>query len=310
VTFTDLVRGEQAFACDDIGDFIIRRADGTPAFFFCNAIDDALMGVTHVLRGEDHLTNTPRQLLLLRTLSLPVPVYGHISMITGDDNTPLSKRHGSHNLQQLREAGWLPAGLLNYLARLGHSYAPDMADSFMSFVQLAKYFDTGRLGRAPARFDPQQMRRWQHAAVGAADPATIWRWLGEAVHKQVPENRQEDFMSAIHPNILFPEDGLDWATRLFSDDCPYSEAALAEIHTAGNAFFDLACQALQTTQNDWKRLTAELKQLSGHKGKALFMPLRAALTGETHGPEMTRILTLIGTERALIRLQDAKMMSD
>ncbi len=125
VVFDDLVRGTQTFRSDDIGDFVIRRTDGTPAFFFCNAIDDALMGVTHVWRGEDHISNTPRQLLLLRALGLREPRYGHLALIVGEDGAPLSKRHGATSLGELREQGYLAAALNNYLARLGHSYTDD-----------------------------------------------------------------------------------------------------------------------------------------------------------------------------------------
>ena len=122
ITFTDMVRGEQRFNSNDLGDFVIKRADGTAPFMYGNAIDDALMGVTHVLRGEDHLTNTPRQIAILKALNLPVPQYGHIALIVGPDGAPLSKRHGSRSLRALHEEGFLPMAIVNYLARLGHYY--------------------------------------------------------------------------------------------------------------------------------------------------------------------------------------------
>jgi len=129
VNFYDLVKGVQVFSSDDIGDFVIQRSDSSAAFFFCNAIDDALMGVTHVLRGEDHLTNTPRQIMLLQALSLVVPAYGHMSLIFGEHGIPLSKRSGSFSIKALRELGYFPEALQNYLARLGHTYInPDFMD--------------------------------------------------------------------------------------------------------------------------------------------------------------------------------------
>ncbi|HET7369399.1 MAG TPA: glutamate--tRNA ligase, partial [Gammaproteobacteria bacterium] len=140
--FDDVVRGPQTFVSDAIGDFVIRRADGTPAFFFCNALDDALMGVTHVLRGEDHLANTPRQMLLLEALDLTAPRYGHLGLLVGDDGAPLSKRHGSASLHDLRERGVLPGAVLNYLARLGHHYADDPGHA--DFAALAAAFDLHR----------------------------------------------------------------------------------------------------------------------------------------------------------------------
>src|SRR5262249_54002568 len=129
LTFHDFVKGRQRYNTDDIGDFVIRRADGTPPFLFCNAIDDALMGITHVIRGEDHVANTPRQLLILQGLNLPEPEYGHISLIVGPDGSPLSKRHGSRSIKELREEGYLSQAIVNYLARLGHFYSETM---FMS----------------------------------------------------------------------------------------------------------------------------------------------------------------------------------
>jgi nondiscriminating glutamyl-tRNA synthetase len=301
VVFNDLVRGEQQFACDDIGDFIIRRADATPAFFFCNAVDDALMGVTHVLRGEDHLTNTPRQILLLHSLGMNAPLYGHISMIVGTDNTPLSKRHGSQSLKDLRENGWLPAGLCNYLARLGHSYSDD---SFMELAQLAQNFSLSRLGRAPAHFDPQQMHYWQHSAVTRADTATLMQWPGL---ESVPAAHQMAFIQAVHANIVFPVDAQEWAQRLYAQSLTYSDEALAQISTAGASFFVDAYTAAQNCGSDWSALIQALKNSSGKKGKALFMPLRAALTGCTHGPEMAPLLLLLGADKILQRLQAARI---
>ena len=137
VEFEDKVRGRQTFASSDIGDFIIRRSDGTPAFFFCNAIDDALMGVSLVLRGEDHLTNTPRQILLLNALGLPVPAYAHIALVVGSDGVPLSKRTGSRSVHELREQGFLPLAVNNYLARLGHTYE---SNAFLDMAGLTDAF--------------------------------------------------------------------------------------------------------------------------------------------------------------------------
>ena len=128
VEFEDLVHGAQSFLSDDIGDFIIRREDGAAAFFFSNALDDALMQVSHVLRGEDHLSNTPRQRLLLEALELPPPQYGHVSLLIGEDGTPLSKRHGATGVRELREAGYVEPAVCNHLFRLG-AFDADESDA-------------------------------------------------------------------------------------------------------------------------------------------------------------------------------------
>src|ERR1700683_1406917 len=167
VSFTDFVHGPQNFLTDDIGDFVVRRADGSAAFFFSNAVDDACMGVTQALRGEDHLTNTPRQLLILAALGLRAPTYGHISLITGMDGAPLSKRHGDTSVREYRERGYRPEALTNQLFRPGHSprlhgrlYPPGRAPAF----------EPQHLGRAPARFDERQLAVWQKDAVHQLTP--------------------------------------------------------------------------------------------------------------------------------------------
>lgn len=299
VEFIDLVRDKQQFATDDLGDFIIRRADGTPAFFFCNAVDDALMEVTHVFRGEDHLTNTPRQILILQALNLPIPQYGHISLILGNDGLPLSKRNGSQNIQGLINDGWLPIAIVNYLARLGHTYADD---NLLSLEQLAEKFSIEHLGRAPARFDAQQLKHWQQCAVANASAEELWVWMGEQVHKIVPETAREEFINTVRPNINFPKEAVEWAKILFTDEIVRQEEAQSIIDNTDKEFFNHAIAALEASQGEYKELIKQLKETSGAKGKKLFMPLRAALTGATHGPEMANLLALMGIERARMRL--------
>jgi len=301
VEFDDLVRGPQRFQTDDIGDFIIRRADGSAQFFFTNAVDDALMAVTHVLRGEDHLTNTPRQLLLLQALDLPSPHYGHISLLVGDDGSPLSKRHGSRSLRQLREAGYLPEALNNYMARLGHTYTKD---DWMSANELAAEFNSERLSRAPARYDEAQLLHWQTEAVHRAEAAELWEWMGPPVHERVAESVQQEFITTVRPNIHFPSEAQQWAQRLFGELPQISEEAQAVITAAPTGFFENALAAYEKHGAEYKGLVAEIKQLSGVKGKALFMPLRAALTGLTHGPELARIVALIPPEQVRQRLNN------
>jgi glutamyl-tRNA synthetase len=303
IEFTDIVRGNQQFASADIGDFIIRRADGTPAFFFCNAVDDALMGVTCVLRGEDHLANTPRQILILESLNLPVPQYGHISMILGADNAPLSKRNGSLSIQELKQNGWLAEAVVNYLARLGHTFTEEIG--LRPLAELAQHFSLERLGKAPAHFDMQQMQHWQQAAMNQIDTSRLWQLLDAEVHALVPSELQQEFISAVRPNLLFPKEALHWAKVLFTDELVMEDSARDTLQQAGAAFFTHAITALETSQADYKQLIQLLKESTGTKGKNLFMPLRAALTGETHGPEMAHLLSLMGVARARHRLQNA-----
>ncbi len=307
VMFDDFVRGEQHFSSDDIGDFIIRRSDGTPAFFFSNAIDDAMMGITHVLRGEDHLTNTPRQLMLLNALGLAAPRYGHVSLLVGDDGAPLSKRHGSASVGLVREEGYLPLALNNHLARLGCHY-PD--SQFMGMDALAQAFDLARLGRAPARHDPAQLEHWQREALAAASDEGLLAWLQAALGPAlgpVGEARATAFVGLIRENILLPPDAAKWAVQLCETPAP-GAAAHEAMAQAGSAFFDhalaiLADQQVGDTAPEYKPFTKALGKAAEVRGKGLFMPLRAALTGETGGPELVRLWGFLGTEQIRQRLQ-------
>lgn len=300
VEFEDLVRGTQKFASDEIGDFIIRRADGTPAFFFSNAIDDSLTGVTCVLRGEDHLTNTPRQLMLLQALKLRAPEYGHISMIVGDDGSPLSKRHGSRSVAELRKNGYLPNAVNNYLARLGHYYKDNQC---MSLDELAAQFGASNLGRAPARYDVAQLDYWQKEVIAQIDVESLWLWMGEEVHSLVPQDKKEVFVEAVRPNIKLPHDALLWAHHLFAKTLDLQGDALQIVQQAGTDFFKAAIEAVMAHPSDFKLLNKQIKETTGAKGRGLFQPLRIAMTGEHNGPEMSALLSLMGEERIRQRFE-------
>ncbi len=307
VSFDDKVRGPQTFDTDDIGDFVIRRSDGTPAFFFCNAIDDALMGVTLVVRGEDHLTNTPRQIMLLEALQLPPPDYAHIALVMDEAGAPLSKRTGSQSVEELRAAGFLPAALHNYLARLGHTYEDN---AFLSLETLVAGFSVERLHRAPARYDAAQLKHWQREAVLHAPVETVWAWMGDEVAGRVPAADRQTFVEVVRGNVLSPPDALRWAQALFGAELKLGHAANEAVRAAGTDFFAAALKALEAHSTDFKSLADMLKLATGKSGKALFQPLRAALTGELDGPEMVKLLPLIGIERSRARLEAAFKMTE
>ncbi|EKD73619.1 MAG: glutamyl-tRNA synthetase, partial [uncultured bacterium] len=305
IEFVDLVKGPQRFSSNDIGDFIVRRADGTSPFLFCNAIDDALMRITHVLRGDDHLTNTPRQILILQALNLPLSQYGHLSLITGDDGTPLSKRHGSFSVQDLQRRGFLPQAVINYLARLGHTCE---VQQLLNFDELAMHFNLEKLSRSPAHFDHNQIMYWQKISVQLLDKNRFLNWLGEDIKKQIPENMQNVFVSATQPNIAFPHDAAMWSAIFFSDCLKLEELdheALTWLCDAKEQFFIIAEQALENYGTDFSRILVEMKQALGISGKRLFMPLRIALTGKVHGPELALIAQLLGVKKMQQRLGQA-----
>jgi nondiscriminating glutamyl-tRNA synthetase len=291
VEFVDLVHGPQKFAASDIGDFIVRRVDGTAAFFFCNAVDDAVMGVTHVLRGDDHLTNTPRQLMLLDALQLRRPGYGHVGLLVGADGAPLSKRHGSTSVHEFRERGFLSSAVLNHLFHLGH--ASD-ADRWLAPADMPAHFRPEHLGRASARFDESQLMHWQKETLQRMSTAEIRAWLGS--------DEPPEFIDLVRHNIVLPADAAPWAAVVHGELPPLGPEEQRVVADAGPAFFSAAAEALDQSGTDLKQLTKILKERTGRKGADLFMPLRVALTGQAHGPELAPLLLFMTPGTARLRL--------
>ncbi len=306
IDFVDLVKGPQSFQSDDIGDFLIRRADKTASFLFSNAIDDSLMNISHVVRGDDHLANTPRQLMLLEALQLPAPHYSHLSMITGDDGAPLSKRHGSFSLHDLREQGYISLAVMNYLARLSHSYENQ---KLMSFSELAKYFYLEKISRAPARFDRNQLLHWQKEAVMAESDEAIFAWLGDDLMQHVPESKRHAFADVMKKNVLFPADAKKWVKIFFQEALVFQEEQTIIFKQAGVDFFKAAIAAIQKHGEDIKAVCNDIKTQCNVSGKLLFMPLRVALTGEQHGPELAHIASLLGQDSMLKHVQHASELA-
>jgi glutamyl-tRNA synthetase len=288
VEFVDLVHGPQRYASSDIGDFIVRREDGSAAFFFSNAVDDAVMGVTHVLRGDDHLTNTPRQLMVLDALQLRRPEYGHVGLLVGADGAPLSKRHGSTSVNEFRDRGFLSAALLNHLFHLGHT---SDVDGWLEPKDMPVHFRPDHLGRASARFDEAQLVHWQKEALQRMSAVEIRAWLGS--------EESAEFIELIRHNVVLPTDAVGWTAIVAGELPPMGAAERQVIAAAGPQFFAMAATTLDETGPDLKSLTKLLKERTGRKGAELFMPLRVALTGQTHGPELAPLLALMtpGTAR-------------
>ena len=299
VEFIDFVHGAQSFLSDDIGDFIVRRADGSAAFFFSNAVDDAAMGVTHVLRGEDHLTNSPRQILILQALQLPVPAFGHVALLFGADGTPLSKRHGATTVREYREQGFTATALCNLLFRLGHS-SPD--NSLLDLVAMARAFEPAHLGRAPAHFDAAQLWAWQKESVKQMTAEQIGEWLGARLPAGLSTTARTAFIEAVRPNIVLPEDVTQWREIVFGDLPVMGTVEQAVIAAAGPEFFAAAAQAAGAAAGDFRAIAAATGTATGRKGKALFQPLRVALTGLTHGPELAPLLRAMPEGSAQARL--------
>src|SRR3984893_2121913 len=285
------VHGPQRFASNEIGDFIIRREDGTPAFFFCNAVDDSAMGVTQVLRGDDHLTHTPRQIMLLKALGMRCPGYGHVGLLLGEDGAPLSKRHGSTSAHEFRERGFLSIAVLNHLFRLGHT---SDADSWLPLTEMPQHFRPQHLGRAPARFEESQLLHWQKVSLERLSAEAIRAWLGADDSTQ--------FIELVRHNVVLPADAIPWREVVRGELAPLGAEEQRIVAAAGAEFFAAAAEAYELSNADFKVLTSTLKERTGRKGADLFMPLRVALTGQAHGPELAPLLKLMTPETVRRRL--------
>ena len=303
IEFTDRVHGRQRFLSDDIGDFVVRRADGSVSFFLGNALDDSAMGITLVVRGDDHLANTPRQLLLLEALDMRQPDYAHLPLVLAVDGRPLSKREGAASLSDLHAQGYLPGAIRNYLARLGHACG---TDAWLDAEALPKHFDIGRTSHSAARFDEAQLRHWQREAVIHASDTELERWLGARLDPVDPGLQRRSFVAAVRGNVLFPHEVDELVAVVAQDEVGLSPEASAQVVDAGAEFFEQALDALAQFEGDFKRWTRAIGEATGRKGAKLFMPLRSALTGATHGPELAPLVALMGAERIRHRLAVAQ----
>jgi len=299
IEFVDLVHGPQSFLSDDIGDFIVRRTDGTAAFFFSNAVDDASMGVTQVLRGEDHLANTPRQLLILEALGLYAPSYGHVSLILGPDGAPLSKRHGATSVREYRDSGYRPEALCNHLFRLGHSSGEH---GVLDLGAMARAFDPAHLGRSSAHFDAQQLRVWQKEAAHHLPAAEARAWLAPILPAGLSESAASAFVAAVLPNVELPQDAQPWARIVFGPPPALDADGEAVIREAGESYFAAAAAAAASHGNDLPAIASAVRAATGRKGAQLYMPLRLALTGRAHGPELAPLLKAMPEGAAQARL--------
>jgi glutamyl-tRNA synthetase len=290
IDWTDLIRGPQHFDPANLSDPVVRRADGSWLYLLPSVIDDVTMGVTHVLRGEDHVSNTALQLQMFTSLGALPPSFAHEALLVGREGK-LSKRLGAMGADSFREFGIEPIALKALLARLGTS---DPVEPVWGEAALIAGFDMGRFGRAPARFD--------EAELAHLNARTIHGLAFAAVAPRLPLGMGEAAWLAVRGNIEKVEDAAGWWRVL--------EGQIAEIDLTEDdrAYLALAADLLDrlTWDDDvWKRLTAALKDSAGRSGKALFLPLRLAITGLAHGPDMAAMLALIGRDATIVRLRDA-----
>jgi nondiscriminating glutamyl-tRNA synthetase len=309
VRVEDIVRGEVTFSTDVIGDPVLLRSDGRPAYNFAVVVDDALMEITHVIRGEDHISNTPKQVLLYEALGFPLPKFAHLSLVLGPDHTPLSKRHGATSVAEFRARGYLPEALVNYLALLG--WSPGGGDELLPIDELARRFSLDAVGHSAGVFDEEKLAWANRHYLKLADPG---RLAGEAcpyferlgyVRQRTPAALA--FLAAVMPLATGSVDRLvdvpDRVRFLFDFDAagaaddPEIAAVLAEpgAREVVRALAAALAGAPRLNRESFRALAGRLKEQTGQKGRGLFHPIRVALTGQAAGPELD--LTVPAIER-------------
>lgn len=288
IHWIDLVRGEQRLDPKLMSDPVIRRADGSWLYMLPSVIDDIDMGVTHVVRGEDHVTNTGLQLQMFAALGAQPPAFAHEALLTGSEGK-LSKRLGSLGCDHFREEGIEPIALLALLARIGTS---DPVEPVTNAVPLIAGLDFSHFGRAPTRFDEEELKALNRRIVHMLDY--------DAVAHRLPPGIDAAGWEAIRPNLERVSDIAQWWAIV---EGPIERPTFSEDDQAYLAEAASVAAAIDWTDDPWHALTAALKDRTGRKGKGLFLPLRQALTGLDHGPDMAALLPLIGRERALERLR-------
>jgi glutamyl-tRNA synthetase len=309
VVVHDLVRGDVTFSTDVIGDPIIVRSDGSPAYNFAAVVDDGAMEISHVVRGEDHLSNTPRQVLIYEALGRTPPVFAHLALVLGPDHAPLSKRHGATSVAEFRARGYLPEALVNYLGLLG--WSPGGDEEIVPLDEMARRFDLAHVGHSAAVFDTDKLAWINREYMKADEPTRLARralpFFERAGHVRSARDAAIDYVRSILPLAVGSVDRLDEIPArvafLFAWDAA-AAAALVEAEPGGARAVAawaavLAEREPPTDRERFRAAAAVARERSGLKGRALFHPLRVALTSESSGPELDLAVPAIERGAAL-----------
>lgn len=283
VTIQDHIRGEVTWLKETLGDFIVVRSNGFPVYNFCVVVDDHDMEITHVIRAAEHLSNTHRQVLIYRAMGWDVPEFAHVSLILGEDRSKLSKRHGATSVSQFADEGFLPDAMFNYLTLLGWS-SPDGLDVF-SRQYAIDHFSFDRVNAADAMFDRQKFEWMNGQYIHAASAAELAKLVRPSFDVPWLEEGIDVVKTSIHRLTELP------AALQFVRE--YTAPTSVEMSFAEKLGEDLRSNGAPTDEASYKAMVERLKTSTGLKGKALFMPLRLAITGLEHGPELVRSIPLI-----------------
>lgn len=310
VIFEDIIRGHVEIDTKEFGDFVIVRQDGMPVYNFVVVIDDALMGITHVIRGEDHLSNTPKQIVIYEALGFNIPKFAHLPIILGEDRTKLSKRHGAVSVRALKDDGFISEAVFNYLSLLG--WHPKEEKEILTKEEIIKQFIIEDVNKSPAIFDRTKLR-WMNGVYirEILDLDDITRRaveFFEGFGYKADFDYYKKVMSAIRDSIETFIDIKERAKVFFINEFPFTEEIITEVKSDENfykvveIFYNKIKDINSITKEDFKNITKDIQKEYNIKGKALFHPLRIALTGESSGVGLDILVEVIGVENVKFRI--------
>lgn len=311
VVFEDIIRGVVEIDTKEFGDFVIVRKDGMPVYNFVVVIDDALMKITHVIRGEDHLSNTPKQIVIYEALGFEIPKFAHLPIILGEDRTKLSKRHGAVSVRALKDEGYLSEAVFNALSLLG--WHPKDEREILSKDEIFRQFRLEDVNKSPAIFDRTKLK-WING-VYIRDILSVDELTNRAVEFFEGFGYRADFdyyrkvIEAIRDSIETLLDIKERARVFFVDETVFSEEVVKEVRSDENfyrvvqTFYYKIKDRSTISKEDFKNITKEIQKELNLKGRALFHPLRVALTGESSGVGLDLLVDVIGADRTKFRLR-------
>ncbi|MEM5018551.1 glutamate--tRNA ligase [Metabacillus indicus] len=319
ITFNDIVKEEISFETDGIGDYVIVKKDGTPTYNFAVAVDDHLMKMTHILRGEDHISNTPKQIMIFNAFGWDIPVFGHMTLIVNENRKKLSKRDESiiQFIEQYKELGYLPQALFNFIGLLG--WSPGGEEEMFTKDQFAEIFDPARLSKSPAVFDTQKLLWMNNQYVKQLDADQLVELTLPHLVKagKVSDSASAEELDWARKLIVLHQEKISYGAEIteltelfFKEEITYNREARnvldeEQVPEVLTAFAEELGKLEAFTAEGIKAATKAVQKSTGHKGKNLFMPIRVATTGQTHGPDLPQAIELLGKETILARLKSA-----
>ncbi|WP_019414576.1 glutamate--tRNA ligase [Paenisporosarcina sp. TG20] len=316
-TFEDLVRGSVSFESKDVGDWVIVKANGIPTYNFAVVLDDYYMKITHVFRGEEHLSNTPRQMMVFQALGWEIPHYGHMTLIINESRKKLSKRDESiiQFVTQYKDLGYIPEAMFNFFALLG--WSPEGEEEIFSKEEFISRFDVNRLSKSPSMFDTQKLTWTNNQYVKQMSLEEVVDLALPHLQKagRLPETLTEEqqkwatgLIGLYHEQMSFGAEITELTDLFFKDELTYDEEASAILNAEQvpevMASFKSQLEQLEVFEPaEIKAAIKAVQKETGHKGKNLFMPIRVVTTGQTHGPELPDAISLIGKEKVIARVE-------